>query len=222
MWKHHTAMLALIVILCHGIPVNAQDTAAHPFPAKWSLQDCLDYALKNNIAINTARLNQRQADQDLLLARAGVLPNLTGNASDYLTFQKRINSSGNYGNRGFSESGTYGLNSAVTIYQGGYIRNTIREKQLYQQAAGLDILENENDITLNVTQDFLNILLARENIVYFQDLLNTSQSQVDQAKQKYNVGSIALKDLVELQAQTANTNTRSSPHRIPTGRISSP
>ena len=208
MWKHHTAILALTAILCHSMPlsaqVNAQDTAAHPFPAKWSLQDCLDYALKNNITINTFRLNQRSADQDLLLARAGVLPNLTGSASEYLNFQKKINSSGNYGNRGFSESGNYGLNSAITLYQGGYVRNNIREKQLYQQTAGLDILQEENDITLNVTQDFLNILLAKENIVYFQDLLNTSQSQVQQAKQKYDVGSIALKDLVELQAQTAN------------------
>jgi outer membrane protein len=103
-----------------------------------------------------------------------------------------------------TESGSYGLNSAVTLYQGGYIRNNIREKQLLQQTAGLNILREENDITLNVTQAFLNILLARENIIYLQDLVKTSQSQVQQAQQKYDAGVIALKDLAELQAQTAN------------------
>jgi len=208
MWKHYTAILALMVVLLPTRPLRAQvsvqDTLTRPLPAKWSLQDCLDYAIKNNITINTLRLSQRSADQDLLLAKAGVQPDLTGNASENLNFQKGINSTGGYGSRRLTESGNYGLSSAVTLYQGGYIRNNIREKQLLQQTAGLDILQEENDITLNVTQAFLNILLAKENIVYFQDLLNTSQSQVQQAQQKYDAGTIALKDLAELQAQTAN------------------
>ncbi|HWK02403.1 MAG TPA: TolC family protein [Puia sp.] len=208
MWKHHTAILALTALLLQtgslSAQVNTQDTVTRPLPAKWSLQDCLDYALRNNITINTFRLSQRSADQDLLLAKAGVRPNLTGSASEDLNFQKKINSSGSYGNRGFTESGSYGLSSSVTLYQGGYVRNNIREKQLLQQTAGLDILQEENDITLNVTQAFLNILLAKENIVYYQDLVNTSQSQVQQARQKYDAGTIALKDLAELQAQTAN------------------
>ena len=221
MRKRHTVLLALTALLLQTGPldaqVNAQDTVTHPFPAKWSLQDCLDYALRNNITINTFRLNQRSADQDLLLAKAGVQPNLTGSASENLNLQKKINASGGYGDRGLTESGNYGLSSSVTLYQGGYVRNTIREKQLLQQTAGLDILQEENDITLNVTQAFLNILLAKENIVYYQDLVNTSQSQVQQAKQKYDAGTIALKDLVELQAQTANDKyslvTAQSTHR---------
>lgn len=185
-------------------PLWAQDSTGHPLPSKWSLQDCLDYAIKNNITINTLRLSRRSADQDLLLARAGVQPDLNGSASENLSLQKRINAGGGYGNRTVIESGSYGLSSAVTLYQGGYIRNNIREKQLLQQTAGLNILQEENDITLNVTQAFLNILLAGENIIYLQDLVKTSQSQVQQAQQKYDAGVIALKDLAELQAQTAN------------------
>jgi len=221
MWKYPTAILALAVILLYTRPlsaqVTAQDTMVRPLPVKWSLQDCLDYAIRNNITINTLRLSQRSADQDLLLARAGVQPDLNGSASENLSLQKKVNSTGGYGNRTVTESGNYGLSSTVTLYQGGYIRNNIREKQLLQQTAGLDILQEENDITLNVTQAFLNILLARENIVYLQDLVNTSQSQVQQAQQKYDVGTIALKDLAELKAQTANDKyslvTAQSVHR---------
>lgn len=221
MLRYHTVILALIAIFVHTRPLSAQvktqDTTARPLPVKWSLQDCLDYAIRNNITINTLRLSQRSADQDLLLARAGVQPDLNGSASENVSLQKRINASGGYGNRSVIESGSYGLSSAVTLYQGGYIRNNIREKQLYQQTAGLDILQEENDITLNVTQAFLNILLARENIVYLQDLVNTSRSQVQQAQQKYDAGVIALKDLAELQAQNANDKyslvTAQSVHR---------
>ncbi|HTI11122.1 MAG TPA: TolC family protein [Puia sp.] len=205
MWKHHTAVLALMAVLLYtgslSAQVSLQDTTR---PSKWSLQDCLDYALKNNITVNTLRLSQRSASEDLLLAKAGVQPNLSATGSEYLNFQKGVNGNGSYGNRKFTESGNAGLSSSVILYQGGYIRNNIREKQLLQQTAGLDILQEENDITLNVTQAFLNILLAKENIVYLQDLVNTSQSQVKQAQQKYDAGTIALKDLAQLQAQMAN------------------
>jgi outer membrane protein len=208
MRKHYLPVLAVIFTLFHTGALfaqsKAQDTLVHSPGGRWSLQDCLDYAIKNNITINTFRLNQQSAGQDLLLSRSALQPNLTGTGSESLTYQRSVNASGGYGSRRFTESGSYGLSSSVTLYQGGYLRGSIRERQLLVQAAGLDILQEENDITLNVTQAFLNILLARENIIYLQDLVGTSRAQVDQAQQKYNAGSIALKDLAQLQAQNAN------------------
>jgi outer membrane protein len=187
-----------------GAQTGTTDTALQDLPARWNLQDCLDFAIKNNITINTFRLQQASAQQDLLGAKAAMEPDLAGAASGYLTYRKQVNGSGGFGGRKITENGIYSLNSSIIVYQGGYLRNNIREKQLLTQTAGLDILQQENDLTLNVTQAFLNILLARENIIYLQDLVNTSGEQVKQAQQKYDVGTIALKDLVQLQAQNAN------------------
>jgi outer membrane protein len=64
-------------------------------------------------------------------------------------------------------------------------------------------VQQENDITLQVTQAYLNVLLAKESIVYEQDLLQTSQAQVKQGQLQFDAGSIARKDLIELQAQLA-------------------
>ena len=72
------------------------------------------------------------------------------------------------------------------------------------QSANLNILQTQNDITLQITQAFLNILLAKENIVYVEDLIKTSQSQLQQGQQRFDAGAIAKKDLVQLQAQLAN------------------
>jgi outer membrane protein len=207
MWKHKAAaFLVLFIALTHPLwaQTGAADTTLQNLPAKWNLQDCLDYAIKNNITINTFRLSQRSTDQDLLLAKAGSQPNLVGSASENLTYQRSVTSGGVYSKRKVIESGNYGLASSATIYQGGFIRKNVREKQLLTEAAGLDILQQENDLTLNVTQAFLNILIARENIIYLQDLVSTSGEQVKQARQKYDVGTIALKDLAQLQAQNAN------------------
>jgi len=208
MRQQRLAILCSLIFLSVTSLVKAQtgttDTALQNLPAKWNLQNCLDYAIRNNITINTFRLSQRSAEQDLLQARAANQPNLLGTASEGITFQKQPNGTGGYGSRKVTESGSYGVNSAVTLYQGGYIRNNVREKQLVTETAGLDILQQQNDLTLSVTQGFLNILLARENIIYLQDLVNTSGEQVKQSQQKYDAGSIALKDLVQLQAQYAN------------------
>ena len=207
MWKSKAAILSLILFAVaspSGAQTGTTDTAFQDLPARWNLQDCLDYAIKNNITINTFRLQQASAQQDLLGAKAAMEPDLAGAASGYLTYRKQVNGSGGYGGRKVTENGNYSLNSSIIVYQGGYVRNNIREKQLLTQTAGLDILQQENDLTLNVTQAFLNILLARENIIYLQDLVNTSGEQVKQAQQKYDVGTIALKDLVQLQAQNAN------------------
>ena len=183
--------------------VSPQDSTER-LPVHWNLQDCLDYALKNNITINTLRLDKRSAGEDLALARANAQPNLTATGSEALTLEKRVNASGGYGSRHLIESGSYQIGSTVTLYQGGYVRNNVREKQYLLQGANLNILQEENDVTLNVTQAFLNILLAKENIIYLQDLVQTSKAQVQQAQQKYDAGSIALKDLAQLQAQNAS------------------
>src|SRR3569833_612100 len=208
MWKYWRGIpcvaILIVVILPSWDQTGTTDSSLHNLPDRWTLQDCLDFGFMNNIAINTFRLQQRSADQDLMGAKAAMQPDLAGAASGYLTYRKQINGSGNYGGRKLTENGNYSLNSSIVVYQGGYIRNNKKKKQFLTQTAGLDILQSENDLTLNVTQAFLNILLAKENIIYLQDLVNTSGEQVKQAQQKYDAGTIALKDLAQLQAQNAN------------------
>lgn len=203
MIKNRKAFLLTIstMILCYTI-TTAQDTLAGTAP-KWTLQQCLDFAFANNITITTARLTQRSSEQDLALARASAQPNLTGTGSQYLNRQHRTNTDGSIGGNRITSSGSYGVSSGVVLYNGGYIRNDIKQKSISLQSAGLDILQQQNNITLEITQQYLNILLVRENIVYLHDLYNTSQAQTARAHQQYDIGTIPLKDVAELEAQTA-------------------
>lgn len=173
----------------------SQDSTRTGLPAVWDLQTCLNYAKKNNIQLNSLRLNKKSTDQNLLLAKAAVLPNLSGSASQ--TF--------NHGqNTGINSSGSYQLSSSWTLYNGGYLRTTIRQQDLAVQSANLSILEQENNLTLEITRAYLNILLDKESIVYSQDLVSTSSAQLQQARQRYEAGSIARKDVVQFEAQLAN------------------
>ncbi|HEY8958782.1 TolC family protein [Chitinophaga sp.] len=183
--------------------LNAQDSTLQDLPAQWTLQQCFDYALKNNIQLNSLRLSRMSSEQDLLLSRAAKLPNLTGTVSQDLNGGKSITAAGGSSYR-VNTTGNYGVNSNVTLFQGGYLNNDIKQKNLLTQIAGLNVATQINDITVLITQAYLNILLAKENIVYVKDVVATSEAQVKQGQQQYDVGSMALIGLVQLQAQLAN------------------
>ncbi|AMR29997.1 transporter [Mucilaginibacter sp. PAMC 26640] len=183
-------------------PLKAQDCVRITGAVKWDLQTCIAYAKKNNIQINSLRLSQQISQQEYLLARAARLPNLSGSASQNLAHGNNYSSNGT-GGPGFTAAGSYGLSSSVTLYNGNYINNNIRQKDLSVKSANLNIIQQENDISLQITQAYLTVLLDKENIIYNTDLLNTSRAQVALLQKKYNAGSIARKDLVQLQAQQA-------------------
>ena len=90
--------------------------------------------------------------------------------------------------RKVATNGALGLNSSIVVYNGGYLRNDIKQKNLLVESANLSVLENANDITLQVTQAFLTILLDKETIIFAKDLFNTSKAQLDQANFRYNAG----------------------------------
>jgi len=195
-----------LIFMLRVVPLHAQDSTALPgqLPSRWDLQACLDYARANNITLNSYRLSRLSSEQDLLLSKSAVLPNLSASISPSLTHGKEIDTTtGDFRSR-LRVSGNTSLNSSVTLYNGGYLRNDIQQKDLLVKVAGLDLAAAENDITLQITQAYLNILLAKENIVYVKDVVATSEAQVQQQQHFYDVGSVALKDLIQLKAQLAN------------------
>jgi outer membrane protein len=184
--------------------VSAQDSTAGRLPARWDLQTCIDYAKKNNITLNSLRLNVLTARQNYLLARAARQPNLTGSVTATYTHSKNTNPviSGFQTESSFDND--YSLISGITIYNAGAINDNIKMANLQIQSANQTVIGNELDITLQIVQDYLNILLAKENVVYVEDLVKSTTAQVDQGKQEYEVGTIARNAYIELVAQLAS------------------
>ena len=98
----------------------AQDSTLRKLPSTWTLEDCIAYAKNNNIQINTLRLNTNSAEEDLKQSKAAILPDLSASVSQ--NFVNRKNSSvvagGSQTQANFS--GSYGVNSSITVYNGGF------------------------------------------------------------------------------------------------------
>ena len=179
--------------------IAQQDSILKDIPKQWTLQACIEYAKQKNITLATLRLTQRSTEEDLLQSKAAVLPNLTGTVTQSLINGNSTVTSGG----GLQTSGNYGVNSSMILYNGGYLKNDIKSKELTVQSANLNIKETENDLSLTITQTFFNILLAKENINSLQSVLITSREQLKQGQIKYDAGGLARKDLLQLQSQVA-------------------
>ncbi|MBO9617437.1 MAG: TolC family protein [Niabella sp.] len=195
----------VFLYLCY-IPLKGfaqADTSLAALPQTWTLQQCIDYAKRNNIEINSLRLNEKTDQQNVQLAKAAKYPNLLGSSSQTFTNSKNANPVVGGFQTQSSFASNYSLNSSVTIYNGGAINNNIKQTETQLKADAFNTSAMENSIILQLTQAYLAILLAKENSIYLQDLLNTSQAQLKQGTIRYNAGSISKLELVGFQSQVA-------------------
>lgn len=187
-------VLLLMLLRPYGSAIAQQDEHY-----TWDLAQCLEHARANNIELNRLRLTKSNGVQDLRLSKAALLPDVNASAAGSVTNYTNMNT----GTAAMVSTGEYGVNSSMTLYRGGYLQNDIRQKDAALEQAGLNVATGENSITLQITQAYINILLDKESIVYYKDLVQTSKAQLVQGQQRYDAGSIALKSLVQLKAQLA-------------------
>ncbi len=193
-------VFAIIMVLIKG-SVCAQDITR---AKNWTISDCIKYATDHNIQINTLRLDKQLSEQDLRVAWGSKTPSLSATLTNSFKNANNTASANSGLVNQLTTSGTYSLNSSVVLWNADYINNNIRQRELSVQSAGLSVQQSVNNINLLITQDYLNILLAKENLKYIVDLVSASEEKLKQGQMFFTAGSIAKKDLLQLQAQLAS------------------
>lgn len=196
----------MAILIIHAARSTAQTVESSQLPTVWNLEQCIAYSKQQNIQINTLRLTTKSTEQDLLLSKAAKYPNLLGSASQTFTNSKNADLVVGGFQTQSSFAGNYSLGSSMVLYNGGYLNNDIRQKELFIKSAQFNADAAQNDITILITQAYLTILLAKENSIYLNEIVETSKAQLKLGELKYNAGSIAKKDFVLLKAQLATDN----------------
>jgi outer membrane protein len=180
----------------------AQETAITP-PKTWSLQDCIDYALENNITIKDAALDKNMAKIDYTTSKSSKLPNLFGSASQSFSNGNTIDPiTSSYVTDQISSTNV-GINSSMTLFQGNQINNQIKQNKILFEQSVFQEEVAKNSIVLNILETYLQTLYSKENIVIAQNNLATSENEVLRAKSRLDAGTIALSDYTEAQSQAA-------------------
>jgi len=171
---------------------------------KWSLEDCINYALNNNIQIKQQELNSKIQANQVLQSKVDLAPNLNGSISRNYSYGRSVDP---YTNRFTEEKTTndnYSINSQLTLFKGFQKFNTIKKNQLNLKANLADLEKFKNDIVLSISSAYLTVLFNLELLETAQDQLEITKQQELRTQKLVNAGSLARGDLLEIQAQKSN------------------
>jgi outer membrane protein len=171
----------------------------------WSLEDCIQYAMENNIQIKQSVLNTEYNENLLKQSKLGQIPSLNGSANysyswgralDQTTYQFTDDQQINSINMGFS--------SRANLFNGLQVRNTILKNELELMASYEDVQKVKNDISLNIAAAYLTIMFNKELLAVTTNQMEITGQQVERTKKLVDAGKLARGNFLELQAQYAS------------------
>lgn len=178
---------------------------------QWTLQECVDYALANNISLQKNRLQMQSTFEDVRQAKAELLPSLNLSSSQNITYRPWPESNRATVTNGYVETsvdkvyynGSYGLNANWTVWNGNRNINQIKLNKLTHQQAELDSATTANSIQEQIAQLFVQIMYSREAVNVCKKTLEASTVNENRGKEFVNVGKMSKADLAQLTAQRA-------------------
>lgn len=170
----------------------------------WTLQECIDYALKNNIQVKQNELNAELSRHNLTQSQASILPTVNGNVSHNYNFGRTIDPFTNQFATDRVLSQNFSLSSSVTIFSGLQQYNNILQSRFNYLASKYDVDKMRNDIAMNVALAYLQVLFSQELVEVAKGQSDITSAQVERTKKLVDAGSLAKGSLLDIQAQLAS------------------
>lgn len=175
---------------------------------KWTLQECVDYALKNNISIKQSELNLKATEIDKNATFYSFLPNVNGSASHSWSIGANTNPVTNVRENVTTQYSQLGLSSNVVIFNGLQKLNTYRKEKLAIIASQYQLDKMKDDIALNVANAYLQILFTKEALKVQTEQLAFDEKQLNRTQELVNSGTIPKGDLLDAKATVASDKQR--------------
>ena len=170
----------------------------------WSLEDCVNYALENNIQVQQIELNQKLTEQDLKSSYYNTLPTVNASASHTYNFGQTIDPFTNQFANSQVRSNSFSIFSNFTIFNGFNNVNTIKRNQAQFESAKFDLEKMKNDISLNIANSYLTILFNEELLKNAENQLRVTQQQIDRIDKQVKAGALPEGALKDIEAQYAS------------------
>lgn len=178
---------------------------------KWTLTECIDYALQNNITLQQAKLQKQSATEERKQAKAALLPSLSASTSQSFGYRPWLENGVATVTNGTVNSkvnktyynGSYGINAQWTVWNGNQNRNQVKLGEVSEQQAELQTETTANNIQERIAQLYVQILYMNEAVEVNKQSLETSKRNEQRGKEMVEVGKMAKADLAQLTAQRA-------------------
>lgn len=202
MIMNRSIKLAMVAILIMTAPLTTH-------ARRWSLKDCIDYALANNISLQKTMLDRASANEDYLQSKAALLPSLSASTSQNVNYTPWM-ASGISGD-GFSRAsvdkvyynGTYSVSGNYTLWNGNKNHNQVKLNKLATEAAQLDSATQALKLQEQIAQLYVQILYSTEAVRVNEESCASSRQNEERGKEMVSIGKMSQADLAQLTAQRA-------------------
>ena len=168
---------------------------------KWTIQECVDYAVKNNLQVQAQAYNKDVQAKNLDMAKRQYLPSVSGTISNNANFGQTLVGTNSIRNDSYYNGANIG--ASVLVYNNGRLEKTVRKTNYDLEANLLDIETVKNNIALQIAQQYLNVMLNREIKKISESARDNAQKLYDRAKITTEVGTTAQTVLAEATASLA-------------------
>ena len=168
---------------------------------KWTLDECINYAMENNLTLKLSKLKHQSAQEDVMQSKAALFPTLSANTNQgvgYSPFDNTAADKAYY-------NGSYGVNAQWTVWNGCQNTNTVKQNKLTEEQAGLSTDVTANSLQEQITKLYVQILYMSEAIEVNRQSLETSKKNEERGQQMVEVGKMSKADLAQLTAQRASS-----------------
>lgn len=190
--KHSLLLICLLV----SVSLFAQQK-------KWTLQECVNYALENNISIQQSVLDLDGAAIDESQAKYNFLPNLNANSSYNINTGANINPATNQFENATFRSASGGISSGINIFSGLQNWKTLQRAKLNKVATNYQLDKMKDDISLFVANSFLQILASKERLKVVLAQNEVTKQNIQNTSQLVESGVLPEGDLLEIKATNA-------------------
>ena len=165
----------------------------------WTLEQCVDHALENNITILQAENSLLSSKQDIISAKGNFLPSINSNLSGGASLGNIEVFPGEFRDREFYST-SVGIGFSQSVFNGFRNINLLNQSKLNLERNQFELEKFKDDISLNVANTYLNVLFNKENLELAKLQVEFSEFQVNQVKTLVEAGSEPNSTLIETKA----------------------
>ncbi|WP_407406104.1 TolC family protein [Chryseobacterium sp.] len=165
----------------------------------WSLRECVDYAVSHNLQVIQNQYSKQIQDANLKIAKNNYLPSVSASVGNNVSFGQASLGTGSIRDDRFSNNAN--LSADILVYNNGRLEKNVRKTQFDVEASQYDIETIKNDISLQIAQQYLTILLNKEIVKIAESATENAKKQLDRAKITTEVGTTA--QTVQAEAEAA-------------------
>lgn len=198
---NQTNYFYLLLLLLTGFYSNGQ-------AKKWSLEECVKYALDHNISIRQSELDAQTADFDKKDAFGNFLPTASASASHSWNIGLNQDITTGLLKNQTTQFTSVGANVGIDIYKGLQNVNSLRRANLSLLASKYQLQKMQEDIALNVANAFLQVLFNKENLKVQKEQLAIDKQQLRRTEELVNAGNLPKGDLLDVKATIAADNQK--------------